>query len=248
MNRLPSWRWVWNVSMFLQSTMEPLWNLKNCSLFWKKMKEYRVSCSTIKIKNFLKISLPIRSAKRSVPESRRANAGWKKWTIWWSLWKLPAVWNWAFAGKTSGQTKKNRWIQKHWWICFRKMPRSCVRKKSNSYPDISAPRLPRQERKPMRQRICSPSMQSCGKFWITASGLNSNWNARRPARKSGNWQTVYSSRSAAVKKQWRCMCRCFQPLSQNMQVQEGMPQGWSPWMRHLPGWMRWTSVICSALW
>ena len=33
------------------------------------------------------------------------------------------------------------------------------------------------------------------------------------------------SRSAAVKKQWRCMCRCFQPLSQNMQVQEGMPQG-----------------------
>ena len=54
------------------------------------------------------------------------------------------------------------------------------------YPDISAPRLPRQERKPMRQRICSPSMQSCEKFWIIASGLNSSWNARRPARKSGN--------------------------------------------------------------
>lgn len=27
---------------------------KDCSLFWKKMKEYRASCSTIKIKNFLK--------------------------------------------------------------------------------------------------------------------------------------------------------------------------------------------------
>lgn len=61
-----------------QMTLKTLFQDLDEQTSFLEMSMKRIDVSAKYHGTVVKISLPIRSAKRSVPESRRANAGWKK--------------------------------------------------------------------------------------------------------------------------------------------------------------------------